>query len=112
MAPPFNFKTSGLLKNDPLLIALPDKGAVGAKWKVERVKLKVGVIGRFAQTVLRNATQVKELPCFAMLRTAQRQDVCAYSNRFLDAGSSNVATLFSLLPLNFAPPAVLSNTIP
>ena len=109
MAPPFNFKTSGLLKNDPLLIALPDKGTVGAKWKVERVKLKVGVSGRFAQTVLRNATQVKELPCFAMLRTAQR---LAYSNRFLDAGSSNAATLFSLLPLNFAPPTVLSNTIP
>ena len=56
MAPPFNFKTSGFLKNDPLLIALPDKGAVGAKWKVERVKLKVGVSWRFAQTVLRNAT--------------------------------------------------------
>ncbi len=55
MAPPFNFKTSGLLKNDPLLIALPDKGAVGAKWKVERVKLKVGVSGRFAPpTVLSN----------------------------------------------------------
>ena len=39
-----------------------------------------------------------------MLRTAQRHNMFAYSNSFLDAGSSKVASLFSLLPLNFTPP--------
>ena len=50
-------------------------------------------------------------PCFAMLplrlkashgtRTAQRQDMFACSNRFLDSGSSKVASLFSLHPSAF-----------
>ena len=42
------------------------------------------------------------------MRTAQRQDMFAYSNSFLDSGSSKVAFIqpssFCLLPLNFAPP--------
>ena len=48
-----------------------------------------------------DACFAQELPCSAMLRTAQHQDLFTYSNRFLDSGSSKVASLFSLLPSYF-----------
>ena len=71
------------------------KRRAGAQWRVEseewRLTHRDHRGGRFAQ----------ELPCFAMLRTAQRQDMFAYSNRFLDSASSKVASLFSLLPSAF-----------
>ncbi len=77
----------------------PDKGAVGAKWKVERVKWNVGVSWRFAQ----------ELTCFAS-RGYARYSVRTYlptTGWMLEARKWLPYLAFFLLPLNFAPPTVL-----
>ena len=75
----------------------PDIGAVGANREEGRGKSSVG--GCAANRDLDRILNME--PASHGTRTAQRQDMFAYSIRFLDSGSWIVAFLFSFLPSAF-----------